>query len=415
MKFWYLTAVLAVVCAGYVVRDLVQNPGDPLSPDGFGGLVGFLAMAVVTTFLFRRSARNTRIDDSGPVAPAEDPAVGEGTRWTLDQIAAVVALQVQPMNGLVFADERTGTLRVMIDPPSAITWSAGERDLTPGFGTDERREHRDSAPYFTGQWTRVRMHPGRLPEVANQSSTLSVAYNDAGTLVPQWSAATGDSLQADPSVLTAAGSRTPISFEFDSRELQHAVDRIAVRAGWVSEQQVSARPTDPETRHEVRTVERTASTQNTSRSTDTTGGAQPSDSHQSTSSTTQSSSSTTQSSSPTTRGSNPPQTGAETRARFEQIRREQARAGNQDFRKASKIMTLIGAAILVGCVIGTVLGLVFGMPWWASFIIIGSGLVFCLLFVLPLWLIAGRPWAPPGRDPAPRTGSAVAGQHHRVH
>jgi hypothetical protein len=29
------------------------------------------------------------------------------------------------------------------------------------------------------------------------------------------------------------------------------------------------------------------------------------------------------------------------------------------------------------------------MVWWASFIIIGSGLLFCLLFVLP-WVLIGR-------------------------
>jgi uncharacterized membrane protein len=52
-------------------------------------------------------------------------------------------------------------------------------------------------------------------------------------------------------------------------------------------------------------------------------------------------------------------------------------------------MTWVGAAILAACVLATLIGLLAGMVWWASFIIIGSGLLFCLLFVLP-WVLIGR-------------------------
>lgn len=363
MKIWYLTAALALVCAAYVVRDLVQNPGDPLSPDGFGGLVGFVAMAVVTVFLFRRHATNTRFDDNGPVTPAEDPAIPDGTRWTVEQIAAVLALHVQPMNGVVFADERTQTIRVMIDPPSAITWSAGKTEQTNFTHSQQERWQRQggrstSPASYAGSWTRIQLHPGQLPQLENRTSTVSVKINDTGMLVPDW-ARGGDSGSGGPGALTSAGSRTPISFEFDSRELQHAVDRIAIRAGWVSEQQVAARPADPKTRHEVRTVERTASKSTSSSS--LMAGDQPSS--------------------------------EELRARLEKARAQQAKGPRRQV-DAAKIMTLVGAAVLAGCVIGTVLGLIFGMPWWASFIIIGSGLVFCAVFVLPVRLLMGGPRRP---------------------
>ena len=77
-----------------------------------------------------------------------------------------------------------------------------------------------------------------------------------------------------------------------------------------------------------------------------------------------------------------------------EVRRRVADTSAKGNANVSKIMSLIGGGILAGCVIGTILGLIFGMPWWASFIIIGSGLLFCLIFVLPIWLLMGPPWRP---------------------
>ena len=364
MKIWHGTGLLALLSLGYIVSDIVRSPDRSLGPDGFGGLVGFVGMAIVTVVLFRRQARNSRLDHDGLVAPAEDPSVPEGTRWTLGQIAAVLALHVQPMNGVVFADDRTGTIRVMVDPPSAITWNAGEE--TPGR-TEAQRDRMSgsggsqSSPYFTGRWTMIRLHAGQLPELENRESIVSVTYNGDGAFVPLWSRAGEGSLQVDPSVLSAAGSRTPLSFEYDSRELHRVVDSTAVRAGWVTAADVTARPADPKTQHEVRRVDRTTSTATVATSTQ--AGERPSE--------------------------------AELKARFQQARSQQVKANSTSGKGISpaKIMVVIGAASLAGCVIGTILGLIFGMPWWASFIIIGSGLVFCALFVLPIWLLERRPWA----------------------
>lgn len=362
VKFWHGTGLLALLSLGYLVSEVVRSPDRTLSPDGFGGLVGFVSMAVATVLLYRRQARNSRLDHNGPVAPAEDPSVPEGTRWTLDQIASVLALHVQPMNGVVFADDRTQTIRVMVDPPSAITWNAGE--ATPGRTEAQRDRMRGSggsqaSPYFTGRWTIIRLHAGQLPELENRQSTVSVAYNGAGDFVPLWSPTGKGSLQVNQSVLPAAGSRTPLSFEYDSRELHRVVDSTVVRAGWASAADVAARPADPKTRHEVRRVDRTTSTATVATSTQT--GERPSE--------------------------------AELKARLKEAHRQQIKANSSSGKELdpSKIMTLIGAVVLAGCVIGTILGLIFGMPWWASFIIIGSGLVFCAIFVLPVWLLFGKP------------------------
>lgn len=48
----------------------------------------------------------------------------------------------------------------------------------------------------------------------------------------------------------------------------------------------------------------------------------------------------------------------------------------------------LGVVILLLCLLATGIGLIAGMVWWASFIIVGAGLLFCALFVLPFVLIA---------------------------
>lgn len=363
VKFWHLAAVLALVGLGSAVSTVVRNPGEPIGPDVGGGIFAFLAMAVITVMLFRVDALNVRLDRSGPVVPAEDPAVPAGTRWTLDQIAAVLALHVEPMNGVVFADQRTGTIRVMIDPPTAITRRSGQEDRRVG----ETRT--SSGESFIGQWTRIQLRPGNAPQLKSRSSNVYARLNQVGRMVPVWASLRFGDRESTRQTrnVVLAGHGPPISFRFDSGELYQAVDAIAVRAGWVSAADVAAQPVDPKTRHEVRSVERTSSTSSVSSSTSSASATPAADVHLS------------------------PE---EVQARMEAVRRGAAEAASKDSAGLSKIMSLVGGGILAGCLIGTILGLIFGMPWWASFIIIGSGLLFCLIFVLPVWVLFGTPWRP---------------------
>lgn len=361
MKLWYLTAVLAFIGAAGAITTVVRGSDQPIGPEVGGGIVAFVVMAVLTVLLYRVDALNSRLDRNGLAVPAEDPAVPPGTRWTLDQIASVLALWVEPFNGVVFADERTGTIRVMIDPPTAITEVADDRRVG-----DDRSS---SGPSIMGRWTRIRMRPGRLPQLKLRKSNVNARLNHLGRMVPVWGTpalGSGAGGRQTRNVVRA-GQGPPISFRYDSRELWQAVDAIAVRAGWASAAAVASRPVDPKADHVVRTVERTTSTATTSTS----------------------STSTSTATSSTSTGSEvaPPVTPDAVHAMIEKARRD----GAKDDAKISMIMTVIGGGILAGCLIGTILGLIFGMPWWASFIIIGSGLLFCLLFVLPVWIAFGRP------------------------
>lgn len=380
MRLWQVTGLLALLCAFFLIATAVREPDTLIGPNGFGGLVGLVALGVPTLLLHWAAARDRRIDRSGPVSPSEDPTVADGGRWTLDQIAAVLALHVEPMNGLVFADPRSGTLRVMIDPPSAITWSPAKTEQTNFTSSQRERWQRqggrsETPAHYTGRWTSIRLRPGRLPQVKNQKWSVSVRTGADGVLIPLWSA-DGDSGRNGSGALTRARSRTPISLEFDSRELTRAIDRIAVRAGWVAESRAARRQPATGRNHETRTVDRTG-TESTTRTWTTSDGT--------------STSTMTFTTSDPEQAENLPTSAAEARARFEEIRRDNAASMQTETVKIFKVMAVIGGSILLGCVIGTALGLIFGMPWWASFIIIGSGLLFCLLFVLPVWLLAGRP------------------------
>ncbi len=64
-----------------------------------------------------------------------------------------------------------------------------------------------------------------------------------------------------------------------------------------------------------------------------------------------------------------------------------------------RVFHLVGGGVLAACVVATLVGLAFGMPWWASFIIVGSGLFFCLVFTLPVLLLQRLSERSPHRPP----------------
>lgn len=396
MRLWHvLMGLAAVALVGGVLNYFRVTPNaDPsVAP---GALVATIVLGGAGVFLWRRGSVGQRLDHSGPVVPAEDPAVPAGTRWTLEQIAAVLAQQVEHMNGLVYADERTGTIRVMIDPATAIVRVEADNSIRE---MDRRRpasQRSSSGPWYRGTWWKVDLRPGKPPHMRRKQTAVGARLDDRGRAVPIWDRGLTSTERRLPTmaVLSEAQTRGSVSFTFDSQELQRTVQRIAVRAGWISDAEARAgEPPAAEQHHEYRRVERTVIDNGSSERT-----------------------STTRSFSETYRADQPHPASHEAfvsdedlseqsvdslraaHARAEDVaaglRAENAVRGRASEAKISLIMTLVGGVILFGCLIGTVLGLAFGMPWWASFIIIGSGLFFVLVFVLPIWLLMGTPWRP---------------------
>lgn len=385
MRMWILTAGLGLLCVARVVIMLVREPGvDLVNPEIFGSALGLTLMIVATVPLLYHDLLNMRLDRNGPVAPSEGPAIRTAQRWSLEEVASVLAQKVEPMNGVVFADRWTRTIRVMIDPPSAIV----ESHSAP------TRVGERSSRSIQGRWIKIRMRPGRIPLVKVKETSVS-ARIDSGRMLPRWADPWSRHSATSTMAIVAAAQRTPISFQFDSREFVPAIDRIAVQAGWV---EVANREDDPKARHEVRVVARTGTTTETRTSMRT--GDQPPKSTRHTTGTAEKSANSNiyRTHSDILESQSRPHDGQPGSAGTEFTwtqppLRLQGTNGN-----SVKILTVIGAGVLVACVLGTVFGLIAGMPWWASFIVMGGGLLFCLIFVLPLWILAGPPWRPKSTD-----------------
>ncbi|MGP9539080.1 hypothetical protein ACT3SP_13785 [Brachybacterium sp. AOP43-C2-M15] len=394
--WWFFAAVAVASLAGLIRLLVVSDPADSearsqmLSAALF--VVAFGAFAVIA----RRAGRGDRAADaSGPVrpAPTSDPVgVERGGRWDLDQVAAQLARDLEPLNGLVFREGGSRRLRVMLDPASAI----GEHRPVRRSGNDD--VHSNAG--LRGQWWSVTWRAGRAPRIRERTTPVGVRIDADGRAIPLWSTGGASSRAgehvAHRSALQTA-QRAPAELEISSDELVRVVDGVAARSGWASPGQVSSTPRT--LRRLTRQVSRRRTGGGTvevrSRSTSDRPGTAPSrgsrvDRAEETSiSVTTSGITTTSSSSTSWSTSNsalPPDSPLRgTLAGAEGI----PPSPIPGFAALGRIMGLVGLGILAACVLATVIGLIAGMVWWASFIIIGSGLLFCLLFVLP-WMLIGR-------------------------
>jgi hypothetical protein len=382
---------------GLIRLAVISVPGDPgartemLSAALF--VLVFGAMAVVALRAGRRAAA---LDRAGPVepAPAEEPSdVGRDGRWSIDQVAAQLARDVAPMNGVVYREGGSRRLRVMLDPTSAIAVHrpAGRSHAEVTLGDN-----------LSGLWWRVTWRRGRAPRIRQRSTAMSIRIDETGRALPRWQlGAEGGPFSGSTALRTAQRTQADISVSSD--DLVRVVDALAVRSGWASRGEVAstARRLPHHARRVVRSRTGEESTESHVRTTSAASG-EPS-----------SSASTTVRSAWTTTSSSSTSTGWTTSSRS----RTSITTGDASSAAATgqfppapafpeepagpppspatitdgvgRVMTWVGAAILAACVLATLIGLLAGMVWWASFIIIGSGLLFCLLFVLP-WVLIGR-------------------------
>lgn len=360
-----------------------------------GAAVCALVFGLVGVLAARADLRAGSADASGMVAPAAHEQAPTRGRWELDEMAAQLARQLAPMNGAVFREGRSRRLRVMLDPASAIQLT--ETSGQAGSGDISTRR------YLQGDWWKVTWRRGRAPKIRAHRSTVTLRYAPGFGPIPGWRsqpARTGSMpFVREPQRPEGWSGELHLT----SHALVDAVDQIAVDSGWASRGQISAQPRQPQSdwdRHVsvvqegggrtstrishggtiMRTTEevrrRDALEQRISESRRTSSSARAQ--HEITST----------SALPPRRLHPSTTTPEELRAAAAAMRapRTDQAGGPVGLSRQTRMLVLLGAVILCACFLATGIGLIAGMVWWASFIIIGGGLLFCLLFVLPFIL-----------------------------
>lgn len=407
--WWFFAAVAVLSLAGLIRLAVVGEPGDPENRSQMLSAAAFvLAFGVMTVIALRAGRRTGALDRAGPVDAAQTAEVtgieAEG-RWSIDQVAAQLARELAPMNAVVFREGRSRRLRIMLDPASAILEHRPAGRPPSESGT------------LRGQWWEVTWRPRRAPRIRRRSTVVGIRLDAEGRALPRWQrGADTRGPFADRMALESA-QRIPAELEISTAELVRVTDEIAVRSGWASQAQVASetRSLPQVSRSVVRRTSGEGRTEAHVRTTLSRPGAPPGEG-----TTTVSSSETTTTSSVSSSGSSTTwSTGSTTRRTSSSFDASSDEARNAfpppvpfgdeppvgpsgppvgprgglprppGFTGVGRVMWWVGVAVLTACVLATAIGLLAGMVWWASFIIIGSGLLFCLLFVVP-WVLLGR-------------------------
>ncbi|MFL1376626.1 hypothetical protein [Nocardiopsis protaetiae] len=178
---------------------------------------------------------------------------------------------------------------------------------------------------WQGLFLRVRATPGNRPRVNVIDATVGARFDDSNRLVPVWNPGWGSDRTTARAIAQANAGRSSTGISLSTRQFEPLALALAAEAGWIDRSEVPAQPS-PEP-----------------------------------------------SPSPTPP---PPMSAQDVQAKLA-----------ADSRMAFRIFYFIGGGVLAACVIATIIGLASGMPWWVSFIIIGSGLFFCLVFTLPVMFL----------------------------
>lgn len=379
-RIWHVLAVISGLVALGLVKAIADQSWPPLdffwhdpfqyllrgvNPDIFGGFIGLLILLPTTCAVMRVDRLHKRLDATGPVEPLAQP--GSPSPWSLSDLGAVIAAELEPFNAVVFVDDRSRTMRIMIDPASSITI---EQRTTGHSGAGVGDRAVDSGPLVRGRWLQVRWKQGSAPKFKLRKSPVSLVIDSTGRLIPRWRAhPKTDTTHPFTAMQTLhEGQRREISFTTGTSELIDIVDAVALRGGWAGQSDLDASNRRVPRTAETYTVDRrrTTGTAGSGTTTVTVGPGQSSGRGTPTGTETISSRGAGVASHPT----NP--TVAGTHARL------------------VRVFVGVGTAVLAGCVLATVIGLLAGMVWWAGLIIIGSGLLFFLIFSLPVWLLLGR-------------------------
>lgn len=413
-NYWWFFAVLAAVSlVGLIRLAVVGEPGDPeVRTQMLSAAVITLAFGAMTVIALSAGRRTGALDRAGPVAAAQTSEVTgaeTGGRWSIDQVAAQLARELAPMNAVVFREGASRRLRIMLDPASAILEHRPAGRPPSESGT------------LRGQWWEVTWRHRRAPRIRRRSTAVGVRLDAEGRALPRWQRGADTRGPIADRMALESAQRIPAELEISTAELVRVADEIAVRSGWASQAQVgSVTRSLPET---TRTVSRRGSgegrTEAHVRTTHGRPGAPPgegtttirssettttssgtSSTSWSTGSTTRTTSASFDSSSDAARSAFPPPSpfGDEPPVGPNEppvgpngppIGPRSGLPRPPGFAGVGRAMRWVGIAVLAACVLATAIGLLAGMVWWASFIIIGSGLLFCLLFVLP-WVLLGR-------------------------
>ncbi len=404
-NYWWFSAAVAVISlAGLVRLAVVGDPGDPENRSQMmNAAVLAVVFGAVTVFALSSGRRTGALDRTGPVAAAttaDVDGIGTGGRWSIDQVAAQLARELAPMNAVVFREGASRRLRIMLDPASSILEHrpAGRPASESGF--------------LRGQWWEVTWRTRRAPCIRPRSTRMGVRLDVEGRALPRWRIGPDSRGPFADRIALETARRMPAELEISTEELVRITGEIAVRSRWASEAEVAA--TTRSLPHHARSVVRRDTgegrTEAHVRTTSSRRGAPPGEG-----TTTIRSSETTTTSSETSSGSSiswsTGSTTRETSSTFDAssdaassafppslpvgdgspTSRRGAPPQSPDLGGIGRAMRWVGIAVLAACVLATAIGLLAGMVWWASFIIIGSGLLFCLLFVVP-WVLIDRSW-----------------------
>lgn len=201
---------------------------------------------------------------------------------------------------------------------------------------EDPSDHHSRRSWTSGEWWEVVWRAGHAPRVRARDSEVGARIVD-GRLIPVWYTGPGAESGSGPetdAIMTMPPTEDS-HFAVSGHELLRVLGDVAVRSGWSTQEQVETAGWQVPAHRGERVVTRRV----------TAGGA-------------------------TAAGSAGPL--------------PSVREAESDM---ARICAVVGLGVLAACVIATVIGLAFGMVWWASFIIIESGLVLCLLFLLPALLL----------------------------
>ncbi len=317
MRLWTIPAsVAAALTAATLV--LLTQAGDeaPARWIAFGMFCGALVFTGITWPVARTEAAGVRFDRSGPVPPGAD--LPTGAPWTFEQYARALSARVHRQGGIVFADPRRDTVRVMFDPAASIRLVTR---IEHGDGTSSTGVRRR----WQGLFLQIRAVPGERPRVRVADAGVGARVDGSGRLIPVWAPGRGSARTTEQAVGRANAGRPRTGTSLSTRAFEPLVLGLAAEAGWIDRSEVPSPPAPSE---------------------NTRGGP----------------------------------------------------AG--DSRDPYRAFTYVGGGVLAACVVATAVGLALGMPWWASFIVVGSGLFFCLVFALPALLLP-RPGAGTARRRPP--------------
>lgn len=292
--------------------------------------------------------RGRAADRSGPVAPARASAAGGG-RWDLDEIAGELAREVKGVQGVVFREGDSHRMRLMIDPASAIAeYHSNGLSLRKAI--------------LIGQWWEVTWRRGRVPRVRHRSSRVGVT-EWRGRAIPVWTRLSKTSRESSLATLAKA-RRSDLRFEITGERLAGVLDEIAVRAGWVpTEEARSGRSAQPAPRLQFdadRETMRPAPEPRVETAADEIAprfGAVGNDRVSS------------------SWGPERDATGRPIMITPEDIEGD---------RRLVRILTVVGALVVLGCVIGAGIALLNGLAWWWALGIVGIGLAVAAVIVVPI-------------------------------